>query len=122
MSTLADVVMTQAARTAHEVNRVLCAINGDNSQMPWDEAPANIQASALDGVRAIMEGRITKPSDAWENWKAFKINDGWTHGAVKDLDAKTHPNLVDNYEDLPETERHKDLLYLATVMSFMPTR
>jgi hypothetical protein len=122
MATLLDAVMLQAAITAHSVNRTWCAMNGDLSQMPWDEAPDNIQASAIDGVRAIFEGRITKPSDAWENWKAFKLSDGWVYGETEDLNAKTHPNLVDNYEDLPQVERNKDLLYLTVVMSFLPTR
>ena len=116
---LLETVVRQAARTAHEVNRAWCAINGDDSQVPFDEAPENIQASAIDGVRAIMEGRVNSPEETHANWKAFKIADGWTYGPVKDSEAKTHPCIVDNYEDLPEVDRHKDVLYFAVVLSFM---
>ena len=116
---LLDTVALQAARTAHEVNRAWCAINGDDSQMPWDEAPDNIKASAIDGVVKIFSGEVTSPAQSHANWKKFKIEDGWEYGPVKDLEAKTHPNIVDSYEDLPDVERHKDVLYFSVVMSFM---
>lgn len=114
-----DTVVRQAARTAHEVNRAWCAINGDNSQVAFDDAPADIQASAIDGVQAILSGDVTSPEQSHENWKRFKIADGWTYGPVKDAETKTHPCIVDNYEDLPEVDRHKDVLYFAVVLSFI---
>jgi hypothetical protein len=40
----------QIAQIAHEVNRAYCKATGDNSQMPWEEAPDWQIASAINGV------------------------------------------------------------------------
>lgn len=120
MPTLNELMIQQIAKTAHSVNATYCASLGDLSQMPWDEAPDNIQASAVDGVRAIMEGRVTSPEQSHYNWRAFKEADGWVYGPTKDLEAKTHPNLIEGgYDALPESEKTKDALYFAVVLSFL---
>ncbi len=45
---------------------------------------------------------------------ADKIKDGWTHGEVKDADAKTHPCLVP-FQQLPAHQQKKDKLFKAIV-------
>lgn len=119
MSMLESLVM-QAARTAHEVNRAYCASLGDLSHKPFAETSPHIQASAADGVRAIMEGRVTSPEQSHYNWRKFKEDAGWKYGPVKDEEKKEHPNLIEGgYDALPANEKTKDALYFAVVLSFM---
>lgn len=118
-STITDMLVLQAAQTCHEANRAFSAINGDDSQMPWSETPDNIKASAIDGVKKVFSAEFNSPEDGWKSWKAFKIADGWVYGEVKDIEAKTHPNLVDYYSELPITEQAKDLLFMSVALSFL---
>ena len=117
---LLDAVILQAAKTAHSVNRAYCASLGDLSHKPFDEVSEHIRNSAEDGVRAIIEGRVTSPEESHYNWRKFKEDAGWKYGPVKDENKKEHPNLVEGgYDALPESEKTKDALYFAVVLSFM---
>lgn len=107
-----------AARTAHEVNRAYCAALGDESQLPWDEAPSWQKASALVGVRGYWEGEITSPEESHASWMKVKEADGWKYGPVKDPEKKEHPCMVP-YSELPAEQRVKDYLFQAVVQSFM---
>lgn len=104
------------AKVCHEVNRAYCESIGDQSQVPWDEAPAWQRDSAISGVKFHIENPDSKPSDSHENWLKEKINDGWHYGAVKDPEKKLHPCVV-RYEDLPAAQKTKDYLFLAVVRS-----
>jgi len=42
-----------------------------------------------------------------EVWAAGRIAEGWTYGAKRDNEKKTHPCLVP-YEELPESEKEYD--------------
>lgn len=110
-----------AARVAHEVNRAYCLSLGDTSQVPWDQAPANIQESARDGVRFILGYPDAPPSASHDNWLAFKKADGWRYGPVKDADAKTHPCFVP-YDQLPQEQRAKDYLFRGAVRAVLGLR
>ena len=101
------------ARAAHEANLAYCIAVGDPSQVPWEEAPANIRASALDGALGVLVYN-NGPREAHEAWLRFKQEDGWVHGAVKDADAKTHPCMVP-YDLLPPVQRAKDAIFIAVV-------
>jgi hypothetical protein len=70
------------ARVAHEANRVYCIAIGDDSQLPWEQTPESIRASAIDGVSKALAGAT--PREQHDAWCAFKRADGWTHGATKD--------------------------------------
>lgn len=104
----------QVAQVAHEANRAYCRVIGDNSQVPWDEAPSWQRESAIHGVEAIREGRTKVPSDSHTSWSAEKLAAGWTYGPVKDAEAKTHPCLVP-FEELPKEQQLKDALFFAVV-------
>ena len=100
------------ARAAHEVNRAWCILNGDNSQVAWELAPQWQRDSAIRGVMGVLDGNT--PEQQHEAWSADKYADGWIYGPIKDANAKTHPCLVP-YGDLPEVQRAKDGLFVATV-------
>lgn len=102
----------QAARLAHEVNRAYCEATGDKSQKPWGEAEQWQRQSAINGVHLALTGAT--PQQQHEGWMRDKIADGWSFGAQKNVDAKTHPCLVE-YDDLPDAQKVKDYLYGAVI-------
>ena len=104
----------QVARIVHEANRAYCQTIGDNSQVPWDEAPEWQRESASDGVDGIRSGRIGTPEQSHESWLAEKSRTGWIYGPVKDADAKTHPCIVP-YAELPDAHQTKDAIFFAIV-------
>ena len=105
-----------AARAAHEVNRSYCEAGGDTSQKSWEEAPNWQRQSALEGVRAVIDGKT--PEQLHESWMAEKIANGWRYGEVKDAEAKTHPCIV-QYVELPEFQQRKDEIFRSTVCAVL---
>lgn len=107
------------AEVCHEVNRAICEAAGDHSQKPWTAAAEWQRKSAVDGVRFALAHPEATPEEQHEEWARAKLADGWTYGAVKDADAKTHPCLVP-YADLPFEQRVKDYAFRAIVGSMAP--
>lgn len=101
------------AKACHEANRAYCATIGE-SQPSWDEAPDWQKESAIAGVRHAIDNPDATPEDSHLSWLMVKTAEGWTHGEVKDAEAKTHPCMVD-YADLPEEQRRKDEIFLDVV-------
>jgi len=102
------------ARLCHELNRQICEVVGDFSQLPWQLTPDSIKQSAISGVKSHLENPNLTPEESHELWMAYKIKEGWTRGSVKDLEAKTHPLLCD-YSELALTDRLKDHVFSAAV-------
>ena len=101
------------AAACHEINRTYCESLGDESQPAWSEAPQWQRASAIEGVKAAMNGAT--PEQSHEGWLAQKEADGWVHGETKDPKAKTHPCMVP-YEDLSPEQQRKDHLFTRTAV------
>lgn len=108
----------QIAKVCHEQNRAYCEVQGDNTQPSWESAPAWQQESAVKGVQAIREGRVTNPEDSHNSWLAEKREAGWVYGEVKDPETKTHPCIVE-YGELPAAQRVKDRLFLYTALALI---
>jgi len=106
------------ARVAHEVNRAYCLSIGDSSQPTWADAPEWQKKSAVVGVKFLRRHPDATPADTHAAWLKGKEADGWTHGAVKDADKKTHPCLLP-YEELPAEHRTKDYLFGAVVRALI---
>lgn len=104
----------ECAKAAHEVNRAYCQALGDNSQLPWDDAPEWQKTSARAGAFAVLNDWDRKPEDSHESWMAQKLAEGWTYGEVKDAKAKTHPCIVP-FAELPREQQAKDYLFIAVV-------
>ena len=98
------------AKICHEANKAYCEAHGDKSQKPWDKAPAWQKDSALDGVQFCLANPDAPTSANHDNWMARKLAEGWTHGAEKDAEQKTHPCLVP-FGELPVHQRFKDKLF-----------
>ena len=104
----------RAAIAAHEANRAYCTAIGDDSQVPWVDAPEWHRVSAIAGVKFIVENPYASPSASHECWLALKTSEGWTYGPVKDPEKKQHPCCVP-YDDLPEAQKAKDMIFGAVV-------
>jgi hypothetical protein len=102
------------AAMCHEANRAWCYLHGDDTQVPWNNAPTWQRESAIDGVEHALKYPDAKPEDSHNSWLANKIADGWVYGEVKDPEAKTHPCIVP-YDQLPVWQQKKDKLFLAIV-------
>jgi hypothetical protein len=104
----------KAAKFAHEVNRAYCKALGDNSQVPWEDAPEWQKDSVYAGAKAISENPDTTPEQSHEGWLKLKEEEGWSYGEVKNAEAKTHPCMVP-YAKLPVDQKAKDAIFGAVV-------
>lgn len=102
------------AATCHQVNKAYCEATGDYSQSDWLETSDMIRKSVMSGVEVALANPDATPEQMHESWSQYKLAEGWVYGLEKDLDKKTHPNLVP-YDALPEAQRKKDWLFLKTV-------
>lgn len=105
-------IIERVAEAAHEMNRIYCEATGDTSQPTWANAPAWQRESAVQGVELALSGAT--PEQQHEAWCQDKKSRGWKWGLDKNAEDKTHPCLVP-YSELPEAQRRKDGLYIATV-------
>jgi hypothetical protein len=101
------------AKVCHEVNRAYCQALGDDSQLPWLEAPEWQRESARMGVDMHLMGDFG-PEASHIGWMNAKLADGWKYGPVKDADMKEHPCMVP-FADLPKEQQAKDFIFRAIV-------
>ena len=106
------------ARVCHEANRAYCAALGDDSQLPWDEAPQWQRDSALAGVEGIATGAILTHVDSHVSWRLQKEQEGWRYGPVKDPEKKEHPCMVP-FDMLPPEQQMKDRLFFAVATALL---
>ena len=104
----------EIAKVCHEANRGYCKAIGDNSQLPWDEAPQWVKTSAINGVCFHLDNPNAGPSGSHENWLKEKEKDGWKYGATKDPEKKEHPCFVP-YDQLPKEQQAKDYIFTSIV-------
>ncbi len=102
------------AEVAHEVNKACCEFHGDDTQLPWDEAPDWQRDSSIAGVKFVIENPNATAEDVHDSWVQTKLDAGWFWGPVKDADKKEHPCIV-GYDSLPDEQKLKDHLYRAVV-------
>ena len=100
----------RVATICHEANRVYCETMGDESQVPWDEAPAWQKESVVNGVIFHWNNPFAHPADSHQNWLREKEAQGWKYGPEKDVKKKLHPCCVP-YDDLPRAQQLKDMLF-----------
>ena len=112
-------IIEQIAHVVHEANRAYCLELGDTSQPPWSEAPDWQKESAINGIRAVLNGTANSPEKQHQNWMDEKIAAGWKYGPVKAPEKKEHPCLVP-YADLLLEQQIKDHLFRAIVTALSP--
>ena len=97
---------------------------------PFATAPRHQMTSLIDGIDfwdqkikdLKLEGkaendiiRILAPLSHM-NWVDYKLSQGWTYGPSKDVEAKTHPCIVD-YDKLSESNKKKDEVVLRAYLA-----
>jgi hypothetical protein len=110
--------LVDIARVCHEVNRAYCQALGDDSQLPWEQAPDWQRQSAVSNVVFHSRNPDAGPEATHESWAAEKLRDGWSYGPVKDAELKTHPCLVP-FGELPVEQKAKDFLFRAVVHALL---
>lgn len=108
-------LIDKIAEVAHEINRAYCQAIGDDSQLPWDNAPVWQRESARAGVDLHLMGNFG-PEASHLAWMKQKREDGWQYGPVKDPEKREHPCLVP-FHELPREQQAKDYLFRAVVHS-----
>ena len=111
---ISDIRIVEIARTAHEANRAYCEQIGDTTQKRWNDAADWQRQSAIDGVKAVLDGRVKKPADAHESWLEAKLDEGWAYGKVKDPDKKLHPCILP-HDELPAEQQVKGVIFFSVV-------
>lgn len=102
------------AMLCHSINAAYCLSQGDESHLPWEQAPDELKKSIEYGVKLHLENPDTTPEQSHESWLKEKEAQGWTYGEVKDFEAKTHP-CFKPYAELPAEQKAKDYLFKAVV-------
>lgn len=102
------------AALAHEVNRAYCESIGDDSQVPWADAPKWQKDSATNGVMFMVNNPDATPEDSHNAWLEEKYHQGWKFGPEKDEEKKEHP-CFRPYDALPLEQRVKDALFQGVV-------
>jgi hypothetical protein len=105
-----NTMIAAIAKMAHNVNAAYCLAIGDDSQVLWEEAPKWQQQSAVNGVSFHLQNPDADPKASHESWMAEKKAEGWTYGAEKNAEKKTHPCYM-QYELLPAGQRAKDFIF-----------
>jgi RyR domain len=102
------------AQVCHEANRAYCRTIGDDSQLPWNDAPEWQRTSAVNGVKFSLANPDAPASASHDSWMAEKQAAGWKYGPVKDVERKEHPCFLP-FAELPADQRRKDVLFQAIV-------
>ena len=111
---MSQIEIVAIAKVCHEANRAFCAVNGDESQMYWNVAPAWQRQSAIEGVQFHMDNPDARYEDAHEKWMKRKLLEGWIWGPEKDEGSKQHPCIMP-FEMLPDHQQAKDRLFRSIV-------
>lgn len=110
--------LVAVARACHEANRVLTAFVKDvPMQPPWEDCGEDMQQSCIHGVLFALQHPDATPEDQHNAWVDEHLEQGWTLGAVKDVEKKTHPALRP-YSELSEGVKLKDAVFRAIVGAF----
>lgn len=107
------------AAMAYDANRRFSALNGEFTLPAWADAKESTRAAMTGAVDWVVANPDATPADQHARWMQSRIDDGWKYGPVVDLENKIHPNLVP-FEELPENQRVKDVLFRAVVANFYP--
>ena len=83
---------------------------------PFDPIPTDdILGSIERGIDFVAAHRADiHPGMSHEEWMRDRLAHGWVYGPVKNVDAKTHPDLVP-FADLPVAEKNKDVVFINAV-------
>lgn len=118
-----EVILSSIAEVCHEANRAYCKSIGDDSQVPWAEAPSWQRESAQEGVRMHVMNPNSDAGASHACWVARKLREGWKWGLTKNALKKEHPCILP-FNKLPPAQQVKDHIFRSIVhalgQSLMP--
>lgn len=81
----------------------------------WEERDEKFRKQFIEIVeKYITMKQLPTPEEAHNSWMESYFEMGWKYGEKRDVEKKTHPDLLPFY-DLPQDERDKDAIFLALV-------
>ena len=111
----------EIAKVCHQANKAYCEALGDKTHLEWDQVPEELKTSVIEGVKSKAKHHQIAAAQMHNLWMRKKAEDGWTYGAEKSLEKKTHPSLLP-YRQLPVEQRIKDELFLAVAGTLLKAR
>ncbi len=110
----------QIAEVVYTANEAIRRFNGQESRGLWADAPVEVREGLISAVGKMSSWQRLQTGfldcrDVHNAWSYAKLSAGWKYGPVEDAEAKTHPNMVP-YDDLPESEKVKDMLFLGIAL------
>ena len=80
---------------------------------PWEDRDPAFREQFLEVIeRQCGEMRSTSPEELHGSWMQAYIDMGWQYGTERDVDKKTHPDMVP-YAQLGQLEQDKDAVFVA---------
>lgn len=80
---------------------------------PWSERDEKFRTQFLNVIeRQMGDMRSGSPEELHGGWVQAYIDMGWTYGPERDVDAKTHPDMVP-FAALGREEQDKDAVFIA---------
>ena len=80
---------------------------------PWAERDDAFQTQFMEVIeRQSGPSRSESPEELHGSWVQAYINMGWKYGPERDVEKKTHPDMVP-YVRLGQLERDKDAVFVA---------
>ncbi len=105
----------RTARFCHKMWNVHRVIDGHDPDPDWDDLDEEDKKTALWGVKIVRENPGIVPKEFFSMWKERKTRDDWKFGKSRDRIRKTHPCIIDDYDDLPKEEKTNYLLFIGVV-------
>lgn len=111
---IADSLLERQAIFIYEAARLqAAAVGAPIIPEPWSSRDMKFRTQMLGNVAKMMgPDRFTDPEEAHNSWWVAYKKMGWHYGAVRDTEAKTHPDMVP-FAELGWEERIKDAVYIA---------
>lgn len=110
--------INDASSVVHEFGRTYATMNGIVVHPPFDELPEWQQDAIKEQVFKVLNHQIGSPTQAHDSWVDNMYAEGWRYGAQLDHEKKEHPNICP-WDELPEVERFKDVLFFTAVRTMM---
>jgi hypothetical protein len=102
------------AEVCHEANRSFRSRLAEHPGPEWDHESDEIRQGVIRAVKRALDEPLVTAARMHEEWMHDREKAGWVYGPEKDSKAKTHPCLV-AYNELPDSQKAKDVLFLAIV-------
>jgi hypothetical protein len=100
----------------YEVARLqAAAMNAPVVPEPWDQRDEAFRRQFLDIIDCYcMMDELPTPEEAHDSWWDAYKELGWVYGPVRDVEKKTHPDMVP-FNELGYEEQIKDAVFLGLV-------